>query len=321
MPLTGKYLNILVLMIFLLTAATAFAAQETQPSKPEKPAVAQEKQAVKKQVIKQDTVKKTQKPSDLDAIVQRLIADGFNKDRIEKLFAKEEVHFTTKGVSIFFSYFESAPNYHQFLEKKSIDKAAKYAIEHADALERAEKEYGVDKTVITAILLVETRLGTYLGKHSTINMLASIASLENEVLKNRVWNDIPKKAKPKKKVFLNKVKKRSKWGYNELKAFLKYTEREGIAPETVKGSFAGAIGICQFMPSNALAIARDGNGNGKVDLFNHDDAIFSIANYLKHHGWKTGLSRQQQYDVIYTYNHSNYYVDTVQKVSDKLKEK
>ena len=262
-----------------------------------------------------------EKSNDLAAVADRLIKDGFNKEKIDALFAREDVHFTTKGVNIFFSYFESAPNYHQFLEEKSVDKAARYAEEHRETLDRAEKTYGVDKTVITAILLVETRLGTYLGKHATINMLATIASLDNEALKNRIWNAIPQKAKPKKSVFLSKVKKRSPWGYNELKAFLKYTQRENIAPETVKGSFAGAIGICQFMPSNALVIARDGNNDGKVDLFTHDDAIFSIASYLRHHGWKTGLSRQQQYDVIYTYNHSNYYVDTVQKLSDRLKEK
>ncbi len=265
--------------------------------------------------------KNHKKGDELKAITTQLVKDGFDEQKIDALFSKEEVFFTTRGVSIFFSYFESAPNYNQFLEKKSIDKVIKYVAENKETLEQAEKAYGVDKMVIAAILLVETRLGTYLGKYTTINMLASIAALDNEKLKERIWNAIPEKAKPKKQKFTSKVNKRKKWGYNELKAFIKYTARENIVPETVKGSFAGAIGICQFMPSNALKIARDGNGDGKVDLFSHQDAISSIANYLKHHGWKPNLSRQQQYDVIYTYNHSNYYVDTVQKVSDKLKEK
>ena len=298
MLLNLKRVTPLLTIIFLLICTAPLPARATAPAQPA-----------------------LEKNNDLDAVARRLINDGFSEEKIKNLFAKDEVFFTTKGVNIFFSYFESAPNYHPFLEKKSVEKAAQYALEHQETLERAEKVYGVDKTVITAILLVETRLGTYLGKHATINMLATIASLDNDTLKTRIWNAIPKKAKPKKEVFLKKVEKRRKWGYNELKAFLKFAERENIAPETVKGSFAGAIGICQFMPSNALAIARDGNADGRIDLFSHDDAIFSIANYLKHHGWKEGLSRQQQYDVIYTYNHSNYYVDTIQKVSDKLKEK
>ncbi|MCP4721788.1 MAG: transglycosylase SLT domain-containing protein, partial [Desulfobacteraceae bacterium] len=89
---------------------------------------------------------------------------------------------------------------------------------------------------------------------------------------------------------------------------------------SIKGSYAGAMGIPQFMPSNALTLAKDGNNDGRVDLFNHADAISSVANYLKHHGWKPGIPRQRQHEVLFRYNHSNYYVDTLLKVSDKLKE-
>jgi len=127
------------------------------------------------------------------------------------------------------------------------------------------------------------------------------------------------KKKPKKENFLKKVKQRSKWGYAELKALIKFSEQEKIAPDKIKGSYAGAMGISQFMPSNALSLARDGNQDGKIDLFTHADAIFSVANYLKHHGWKAGIARQRQHEVLFTYNHSNYYVDTLLKISDKLK--
>ncbi len=73
------------------------------------------------------------------------------------------------------------------------------------------------------------------------------------------------------------------------------------------------------MPSNALKLAKDGNKDGKINLFSHADAIFSVANYLKHHGWKPGIARQKQHEVLFRYNHSNYYVDTLLKISDKLK--
>lgn len=259
------------------------------------------------------------KGNEFDNLVKRLIQDGLQKEKLAALFAKETVLFTTNGVNTFFSYSESAQYYHKFLEKKVIGNAKKYALEHKAALDAAEKAYGVDKPVITAILLVETRLGTYLGKHNTLNILSTIASLDNAALREKIWNAIPKKERPNSQAFIKKVKKRSKWGYEELKALLKYSEQEKIEPDTLKGSFSGAIGICQFRPSIALRLARDGNNDGKIDLFTHEDAIFSIANYLKHHGWNPGLSRQKQYDVIYTYNHSNYYADTIQKISDKLK--
>ncbi|MCD4722928.1 MAG: lytic murein transglycosylase [Desulfobacula sp.] len=259
------------------------------------------------------------KGNEFDKLIQQLIQDGFEKEKIELLFSNENVFFNPTGVSRFFIHTESSLNYDQFTSKKSINNALKYLDEYKDILDRAQKIYGVDKTIITAILLVETRLGTYLGKRTVINTLSTMAALTDETLRERIWNSIPDKKKPKKKTFIKKVEKRSKWGYEELKALIKYTKQEGMAPEGIKGSYAGAMGISQFMPSNALRLAKDGNNDGKIDLFTHADAIFSVANYLKHHGWKPGIARQKQHEVLFRYNHSNYYVDTLLKISDKLK--
>ena len=115
------------------------------------------------------------------------------------------------------------------------------------------------------------------------------------------------------------ARKKSNWAYSELKAFLKYTARETIDPVTVSGSYAGALGIAQFMPSSILAYAKDGNSDGRIDLFNHADAITSIASYLKHFGWHTGIDKKGAKKVIYRYNNSKYYVDAVLKVSALLK--
>ncbi len=256
---------------------------------------------------------------EFDQLAHRLIQDGFNPERINALFDKKEVRFTPSGVSLFFVHSESSLDYDQFLSKNSIDKARAYMKTHEQSLDMVQNITGVDKTVITAILLVETRLGNYLGKRTVINTLSTMAALDDDQLRERIWDAIPAKKKPKRETFLKKVEKRSKWGYAELKALIKYAERENIAPETIKGSYAGAMGIPQFMPSNALRLAKDGDQDGKVDLFNHNDAIFSVANYLKHHGWKPGINRQRRHEVLFRYNHSNYYVDTLLKISDTLK--
>lgn len=262
----------------------------------------------------------TAKGNEFAALGQRLIKDGFAPEKVQTLLASEAVFFNPEGVSMFFVHSESSLNYDQFLSKTSITNAFQYMETHQETLDQAQKAYGVDKTVITAILLVETRLGTFLGKRTVINTLATMAALTDEDLQERIWNAIPEQKKPEKETFLKKVKQRSKWGYEELKALIKYTERENLAPESLKGSYAGAMGISQFMPSNALTLARDGNNDGKIDLFDHSDAIFSVANYLKHHGWEPGISRQRQHEVLFRYNHSNYYVDTLMKISDRLKE-
>ena len=259
------------------------------------------------------------KGNEFDKLIQQLIHDGFEKEKIELLFSNKNIFFNPEGVSLFFIHTESSLNYDQFTSKKSIKNALKYIDEHKNTLNRAQKIYGVDKTIITSILLVETRLGTYLGKRTVINTLSTMAALTDKTLREKIWNSIPDKKKPKKEVFIKKVEKRSKWGYEELKALIKYSKQEKIAPEDIKGSYAGAMGISQFMPSNALSLAKDGNNDGKIDLFTHADAIFSVANYLKHHGWKPGIARQKQHEVLFRYNHSNYYVDILLKISDKLK--
>ena len=257
--------------------------------------------------------------NDFDRLTQRLVKDGFEQQTIDTLFAKKEVFFNPSGVSLFFVHSESSLNYDQFISKKSIKKAAAYMEKHKTDLENAQKKYGVDKTIITAILLVETRLGTYLGKRSVLNTLATMAALTEPELVEKIWSAIPKDKKPTREKFMAKVKKRSKWGYSELKALLKYAARENMDPVSLKGSYAGAMGISQFMPSNALTLARDGNNDGVVNLFEHADAIHSIANYLSHYGWKPDIPRQKQHGILFKYNHSNYYVDTLLKVSDRLK--
>ncbi|MBW1751677.1 MAG: lytic murein transglycosylase, partial [Deltaproteobacteria bacterium] len=79
------------------------------------------------------------------------------------------------------------------------------------------------------------------------------------------------------------------------------------------------LGIAQFMPSSILAYAKDGNNDGQIDLFNHADAITSIASYLKHFGWHPGIDKKGAKKVIYRYNKSNYYVDAILKISVLLK--
>ena len=257
--------------------------------------------------------------NEFEFLTQRLVQDGFDQEKTKALFGNKTVCFDPGGVSLFFIHSESSLNYDQFSSPKSIADAQMYMETHKEILNKAQEEFAVDKTIITAILLVETRLGTYLGNRAVLNTLATMAALADKALAERVWRAISNNKRPERATFNKKVDQKSRWGYEELKALISYANREGIDPVAIKGSYAGAMGIPQFMPSNALTLARDGNKDGRVDLFDHDDAIFSVANYLKHHGWKSGLSRQRQHEVLFQYNHSNYYVDALLKISDKLK--
>lgn len=253
------------------------------------------------------------------ALQKKLIKDGFNPDKITRLYSRPQVFFEADGVSILFTYSEAKVDYDQFANNWSIDKAKKYMQQHRQALDRVEKAYGVDSRVITAILLVESGLGKNTGKRSTLNSLSTLAALMYPDVRRRFYEQIPDDKRPPMKKFETSAKRRSKWAYAELKAFLKHAYNEGFDPAEMPGSFAGAMGYAQFMPSNILAYGKDGNGDGTIDLLTHPDSMASIANFLKRHGWKPGISRKKQEKVIYHYNHSDYYVKTILKIAERLK--
>ncbi|MBR9985302.1 MAG: lytic murein transglycosylase [Desulfosarcina sp.] len=259
-------------------------------------------------------------PGPFDALEKRLIADGFDGARIKAIFTSSDVSFEEGGVSAYFMHNESKLNYKQFTRTWNINSARKYMEEHQEALAFAEKTFAVDKEVITAIILVETKLGTYVGNKSVINTLATLSAMTDEKPRQMIWDNLPDDdRRMSRNKFEKKADQKAGWAYRELKAFLTYTEREGMDPTAIKGSYAGAMGISQFMPSNIAPYGKDGNADGQVDLFVHADAISSVASYLKHYGWKPGISREQAFKVVYHYNHSKYYVNTILDIADKLK--
>ncbi len=254
----------------------------------------------------------------LNPLAERLIQDGFSANMLEPLFSRPNVKFDPSGVAMFFAHSEARLDYGQFLTKKSVSRGRAYMKQHRKALSLAGEIYGVDAGIITAVLLVETRLGKYLGSRNVLNALATMASLTDPALVETIWEHIPQSRKPARKTFLKKVSQRCPWAYKELVSLLKYAQREGIKPYTLKGSYAGAFGIPQFIPSRALTLAVDGNKDGRADLFSHEDAIYSVANYLVHFGWKQGMTAQERYKVLFAYNHSDVYVKTLMELAENL---
>jgi membrane-bound lytic murein transglycosylase B len=252
------------------------------------------------------------------ALQTRLFEDGFDPETIRHTYAQPGVSFEIKGVSLFFRHSEARLNYNQFLQDRRIRMARAYMTEHSGALSMTEDHYGVPGEIVTAIILVETQLGTLVGNQTVFNILSTMAALEDAKIRKAFWKELPKKDRLSRKAFEKKADQKSRWAYNELKALLRYVEAQNMDPMTIRGSYAGAMGYCQFMPSNAMRLGVDGNGDARVDLFDHTDAIASVGNYLKHHGWKPGLTRKQQYQVILKYNYSRPYANTILKIADQL---
>ena len=258
-------------------------------------------------------------PDYFRSLQKRLIADGFDPDVIGRVYAGPQVTFEAKGISVYFVHHESKVNYDQYTDRRQIQKAQKYLQKHRESFAMAEQVYGVDKEVVASIMLVETQLGKLLGSRSVLNTLSTLAALSDPQVRELLWQKIKATPELTRLRFDEKAERKAQWAYRELHAYLKYAEAEGFDPAAVNGSFAGAMGIAQFMPSNIDTLAKDGNGDGRIDLFDDADAIASIAYYLKKHGWRPGIDRQKAEKVIYHYNHSDRYVNAILDISDLLK--
>jgi membrane-bound lytic murein transglycosylase B len=258
-------------------------------------------------------------PHPFAALKIQLVRDGFDETLIQSLYSRPEVTFNQRGISAYFSHREATLDYGQFLTPRSIDEAIDYLGRNQKALKRAQSAYGVKGEIITAIILVETRLGTYIGKRLVLNTLSTLAALGDKDTRDGVWHAYLKnKADRSKQQFESWASKKSAWAYGELKSYLTYTKAQGIDPSSMRGSFAGALGIAQFLPSSVLKFGKDGNRDGRINLFDHEDAIESIASYLKEHGWRPSLTRNEAFRVILYYNNSKYYAETILKVSERL---
>lgn len=151
----------------------------------------------------------------------------------------------------------------KFITPDNVQNGVTFWNQHEDALQRAWEVYGVPPEIIVGIIGVETRWGRVMGKTRIIDALATLSF-----------------AYPRRATFFT----------GELETFLLMARTEGQDPLSLRGSYAGAMGYGQFMPSSFKSYAVDFDGNGHINLWDPVDAIGSVANYFKSHGWSKGAA-------------------------------
>ena len=226
-----------------------------------------------------------------------------------------------KVIAATFRLREGKLNYDQFLEPGPLAKARRFQELHASTLRQAERQFGVDRSVIVAILLIETQFGSYTGKTPTMGVFATFALMDGKAHRDIVWALLAPKERKHwgREAFDEKLLKRSQWAMGELDALMRWSAAHGTNPNSLHGSVMGAVGWPQFLPSSMMKFAQDGNADGLTDLYTAEDAIHSIANYLRGHGWAQAKTSSEQEAVIHTYNHSQPYVRTVLEVASRIR--
>lgn len=211
--------------------------------------------------------------------------------------------------------------YPQFTRADVLPKILAHYMADRNLFTDMSRHYGVPGEVAAGIMWVETGYGNYFGKHRAAGQLASMAAAryDFEVVEEAVA-DLVKSDAGARAWLTDTAVKRGGWAADELAALLEYSFKNDHDPNTFPGSIYGAIGYGQFMPSNVLKYGVDGSGDGRVDMFDRADAIFSIGNYLKAHGWQGGaMDEEARRAVIMRYNKSGVYVNTVLYVADWLR--
>jgi membrane-bound lytic murein transglycosylase B len=259
-------------------------------------------------------------PSFYQPLISRLSQEGFEFEFLSKLFSDPRTEFIP-GVTTLSLYPNDIPErYVQFLSPESILLSRKFLQHNIKTLRQMEKRFQVDKEVAVAILLVESRFGENIGRYRVIPTLASIALVDSpENLRKNC--DILREIDPYLSCewIENRSRRKAAWAYQELKCFLNIIRQEKIDPLEVFGSHAGAMGMAQFIPSSYLNYALSEESLEKW-LFSREEAIFSIGNYLRSHGWKRNLPIQKKKQILLYYNRSSPYVETIMKVSQKIKQ-
>lgn len=196
---------------------------------------------------------------------------GFDQETLDCLFS--QIQHNSTVIRLVKPFPSGKPKNWQtyrsrFIEPVRITAGAKFWEQHQKALERAEKEYGVPPEIVVGIIGIETTYGRNKGNFRIMDALATLAF------------DYPEHPKREARMALFR---------NELENTLLFSAEEGIDPLSIKGSYAGAIGWPQFLPSSVRTYAVDFDGDGKIDLRNSPvDAIGSVAHFLSEHGWKRG---------------------------------
>jgi len=233
----------------------------------------------------------------LDAIRFDAEAKGIPKSYIETAFSHKGIQIHDKIVDRFARPYEkqSWTNYRKlFITDSRIKKGTHFYTENQETLNTIAKNIKVDPFLILSIVGVESNYGRHKGEFTVFNALYTQIA---------------------------KMPRRAKWAKKELIEFLIYCYNDNIPPHSIKGSYAGAFGYGQFIPSSFNTYAADGNGDGIRKPYEWSDVFASVGNYLAKNGYPVNNPSDQEkvYQSVFAYNHADNYVKAVLELRDELK--
>jgi membrane-bound lytic murein transglycosylase B len=260
-----------------------------------------------------------------EILVEFLEEAGFSREITKLLFLDSRIeYFPNLVLTKIPESNEDFLNQYDYSEITKL-RTREFITTYREDLIKAENQFGVHKETIAAIIYVETKFGHVTGTHRIFNVLSSIALADQEFalkelrqeIKNRYQGHTTIKIENLISYYEKYAKKRALMARFELAHLMEMYVNANYNIMELRGSYAGAFGYCQFMPSSYIQYAMDGDGDNKIDLFNYHDAIFSIANYLKDKGWENNYYAKRR--ALLRYNYSRKYVSDVFQAAANIK--
>ncbi len=250
-------------------------------------------------------------------ILPRLKRRGIKSDFLDAMLTDPSTHFEEKALALVILQFsQKGPSYSYATAPDAIEKSGAFLGTNATTLAACEKRTGVDREILTALMWVETRLGEKTGTYSVASVFLTLAMASQPEIIARQKEKLKTSfqgTKRELKQALSKVDRRAKhyseWGVQELLALQKIHRKYGARFATpvyrLQGSWAGAFGMAQFIPSSYYRLAQDGDLDDKFDPYSVADSACSVGHFLKKAGWGKAVARRKR--ALLRYNHSTDY--------------
>ena len=242
----------------------------------------------------------------LDDLAYQMVVEKINKKivpiaYIDEIFKNEKIERHKKIPESFARPYEkkSWEQYKKlFIKESRIVAGTKFYSENKDLILKVSKKYDVDPFIILSIAGIESNYGKHYKGFTVFN------SLYTQI------HDMPKRAK---------------WASKELASYLEYCYKDGVDPQSIEGSYAGAFGFGQFIPSSFNRFSVDFDGDGVRRPHDWPDVLGSIANYLIKNGYNPGSKNYKKggdiWKSVWAYNHSDNYVMAVLGLTEKIRER
>lgn len=236
----------------------------------------------------------------------------------------ESKHFATV-LKLNLLLFLVTSNYHGVqVTEEGVKNVQTFLEKNEKVFTKVEREYGVPRRVIASLLWIETRHGENQGSFHVASAYLHLLQAERKpvltYLQNKAIDFNDKVTAKQRKEIKKRTKTKAEWALKELKALEQLYKKNSKLAISLRGSFSGAFGLPQFLPSSYQHWARSNQKGGVADLYKPSDAICSVGNYLKQHGWKW-KKEKTHIKALMKYNNSRDYAEAILKLAERSKAK